>query len=489
MMTFQVMNERSDAALVAESRGGNRDAFRLIVQRYQTLVCSIAYSATGNVSRSEDISQETFIAAWARLDSLHEPEKLRGWLCGILRNRLHRDRREEVREPVRRAVEMEYAPDAPAPEALPSEQAVSREEEAILWRSLESIPPLYREPLVLFYREHRSVGQVAEALELSEDVVKQRLSRGRKLLQEEVQALVENTLRRTAPGRAFSMGVVALLPAAGSVGAVAGAGLGAKGSVAAKSGLGAALLVSLAPFLGIAAGVAAHWLVIRDGTADPTLRRRQLGQVILAWIVYLGLVIVAERVMHGTVQYLGLGDRAHFATIAVFWWLVVALTLTVQIVLLRQLFARSEQCKLVEHDPVPAVQPMRSFTLAAVAAGSHLAMFSWLIALAWRCADPAGAAVATGIMGGLGVVAYVRARGRAGTDLGRMTGIHVGVMAVAILMFLNLRTTAWVAASRGISVADASQTLPIWIVPVLTAALVVWVALVVAVTRPGRNLP
>ena len=99
-------------------------------------------------------------------------------------------------------------------EDLPSVQAVSREEEAILWRSLEKIPENYREPLVLFYREHKSIEHVAAELELSEDVVKQRLSRGRKLLQEEVQAFVENTLRRTAPGEAFSGEVLAGLPLA-----------------------------------------------------------------------------------------------------------------------------------------------------------------------------------------------------------------------------------------------------------------------------------
>ena len=61
MMTIEAMHaaELNDAELVAESLDGNRDAFRLIVERYQTLVSSLAYCATGNVSRSEDLAQET----------------------------------------------------------------------------------------------------------------------------------------------------------------------------------------------------------------------------------------------------------------------------------------------------------------------------------------------------------------------------------------------------------------------------------------------
>src|SRR5664280_803087 len=174
---------RNDADLVADSLDGRRDAFRQIVERYQTLVCSLAYSATGNVSQSEDVAQETFISAWKDLRLLRQPDKLRAWLCGIVRNRAHRSLREEGREPVRNAAPLEDADESPTGEALPSEQAVRREEEAILWRSLEKIPENYREPLILFYREHQSIENVAAELELSEDAVKQRLSRGRKLLQ------------------------------------------------------------------------------------------------------------------------------------------------------------------------------------------------------------------------------------------------------------------------------------------------------------------
>ena len=90
MITTETMHttERNDADLVAESLNGGRDAFRQIVERYQTLVCSLAYSATGSVSQSEDVAQETFVSAWKDLRSLREPGKLRSWLCAIARNRI-----------------------------------------------------------------------------------------------------------------------------------------------------------------------------------------------------------------------------------------------------------------------------------------------------------------------------------------------------------------------------------------------------------------
>ena len=155
-------------------------------------------------------------------------------------------------------------------EASPLLQAVSREEEAILWRALERIPDTYREPLILFYREEKSIERVAAELELSEDAVKQRLSRGRKLLHEEVVAFVEGTLSRTAPGQTFSNAVLAMLPAVSA--ATVGAGVAGKGAAMAKSGLMAAWLAPLTPFLGVFAGIMVNWISVRSA---PTARERR----------------------------------------------------------------------------------------------------------------------------------------------------------------------------------------------------------------------
>src|SRR6266705_5442319 len=231
MMTRRSMalaSEHADAELVSQSLAGNREAFERIVARYQSLICSLGYSATGSISRSEDLAQETFLTAWKQLHSLREPERLRSWLCGIARNLTNNAFRRQTREPLHRAESLETAHDAVSPESLPSEQAISREEETIVWSALEQIPDLYREPLILFYRENQSVELVARQLELSEDAVKQRLSRGRDLLRAQVATVVEGALRRSRPGRVFTLAVMAALPAV-VAGSGAGAGVGAGG--------------------------------------------------------------------------------------------------------------------------------------------------------------------------------------------------------------------------------------------------------------------
>src|SRR6266404_4542411 len=149
--------DSSDYELVTQSLAGNRDAFGWIVARYQSLLCSLAYSATGSLSQSEDLAQETFVTAWKQLADLREPEKLRSWLCRISRNLTYDEVRRQGREPFHKAESMEAVQESAGQEPLPSDYTISREEEAILWRSIEGIPETYREPLVLYYRENQSV--------------------------------------------------------------------------------------------------------------------------------------------------------------------------------------------------------------------------------------------------------------------------------------------------------------------------------------------
>lgn len=275
---------------------GDRDAFAQIVARYQALVASIAYNATGSLARSEDLAQETFLAAWRHLPSLAEPAKLRGWICGIARNLSANSHRRSRREPVHDAEPLETAVETPTADDLPSDQAISREEEAILWRSIEQIPAPYREPLILFYRDGQSAERVAELLELSPDTVRQRLSRGRKLLEARVTAFVERTLRRSAPGQSFTAGVMAVLPAQ-----VGTAGLASLGTSVAKGGLikaGAfgAVLTTLISFL--PGAVAAFEGYRRDLEEADSLRsrrwvRRFYGLLAATALVPVALIYVA----------------------------------------------------------------------------------------------------------------------------------------------------------------------------------------------------
>jgi RNA polymerase sigma factor (sigma-70 family) len=280
-----------DAQLVGQSLAGNRDAFREIVERHQSLICSLAYSATGSVSQSEDIAQETFLAAWKGLATLREPAKLRAWLSSIVRCLIAKHFRRQQHEPVHCAEPLDETSGAVSMEPLPAEQTISREEETILWRSLERIPEIYREPLVLFYREHRSIEAVAADLGLTEDAVKQRLSRGRKLLHEQVLAFVEGTLERTNPGKAFTVGVLAALPllATSAKAATAGTAAAKSGALAKAGGIFLKTIYRFLP-LGVLVSLGG-WLGYKMGcdAAEPSVPRRE--SVARFWGILLASIV------------------------------------------------------------------------------------------------------------------------------------------------------------------------------------------------------
>jgi RNA polymerase sigma factor (sigma-70 family) len=239
------LTDRSDAELVGDCLAGSRDAFAEIVRRYQTLICSLAYSATGDLTRSEDLAQDTFIEVWRKLSELREPEKLRAWVCAIARHRIQDSIRDRYHEPTYKAATFNSADATPAQDDQPSGLAADKEEAAIVWQALAQMPETYREPLILFHREDQSVERVAALLELSEDAVRQRLVRGRKLLQAEVEAMVDTTLRRTAPGRVFTSSVMAALPVAGTAAIKVAAGTAAAAAKGVTGGGIAGILASV----------------------------------------------------------------------------------------------------------------------------------------------------------------------------------------------------------------------------------------------------
>jgi RNA polymerase sigma factor (sigma-70 family) len=290
-----------DAQLVELTLAGHRDAFGRLIARYQSPVCALAYSACGNIAQSEDIAQEIFIIAWRQLRELKQPGKFKSWLYAIARNLVNTSFRQQARNPLSTAEPLDEG-FATAALSDPAERAISQEEEAILWQVLAGMPEIYREPMVLFYREGESNGRVAEVLGISEEGVRQRLSRGRAMLNERVARLVETGLRRSVPGKAFTLGVLAALPAlaisakAAAMGATAATG-SATAKAAAAGGLLGAALYPLLMFAGTMIGYRMELDAAQSDRERKHVQRlhRQLGANFLGVGVLLAPLMIWAR--------------------------------------------------------------------------------------------------------------------------------------------------------------------------------------------------
>ena len=257
---------QSDKTLVQKFQTGDRDAFTELVGRYQNYICSIAYSWTGDVGRSEDLAQQTFLTAWEKLDQLSDPSKLLPWLRGIVKNLSRNEHRKRATDHAIR--DQLQSKGVRFENRTPLMRCISREQSDTLWTILEQIPDLYREPLVLYYRESKSVAKVAELMDLTEDAVKQRLSRGRKLVKSEIESFVEDTLFETRPDNHFAAGIIAALPAAGSKLSGSAAVTGGATALGAKS-----LFLTLAgPLIGLAGAYVGSRAALNSATSEPEER-------------------------------------------------------------------------------------------------------------------------------------------------------------------------------------------------------------------------
>lgn len=315
-VSSRLPSDASDATLWSAARGGDHRAFAHIVERHQSLVCAVAYAGIGDLALSQDLAQETFLTAWRKLDTLREPEQLRAWLCGIARTLAANARRQRARRGGEAAA-LDTIAEPDAPDAGPLELAIAEDEARLLDRALANVPEASRDVLVLFYREGQSIAEVARQLGLSDAAVRQRLSRGRGQLRDEVAAMVESALVRTRPSAAFTGAVLATIALSGPPSGAAAANaalLSGAASTKAAGGLGAASV------MGPAAGVATAWLAARlvQGGARSPEEAVAIGR---HFCIGVGFTIALVALL---LAGLWLG-RDHLASAT--WWVAIATTL------------------------------------------------------------------------------------------------------------------------------------------------------------------
>lgn len=267
--------------VTAAARGDQR-AFGRLVNATASTVTSIALAILRDVELSRDVAQEVYLMAWRDLRRLRDPHSFLPWLRQVTRNRAHQALRAHVRR------RRHHAPDAdtllaaaadPRPDAM--ERLVAAEERAAIEEALGSLPASAREVVVLYYREGQSTAQVAALLDLSEEAVRQRLSRARNRLRDALGSVLE----RTAPGTAFTAAVMAgvaslAAPAAASA-AMISAGKAGKAGVALPGLVGGGALGALGGLIGGVGAIAWGTRDLLRRARDDRERRGVLGAALL----------------------------------------------------------------------------------------------------------------------------------------------------------------------------------------------------------------
>jgi RNA polymerase sigma-70 factor, ECF subfamily len=174
----------TDAAVVARARGGDSEAFRLLVERHSRSVYKVAFRVTGRAEDAEDVVQETFLKAYRQLERFEERASFGTWLhriawnCSVdlLRARPKREQAEEA-ETLEQLGSVSPATatsiGAASPERLMASVQVGDRVKAAMTR----LSALERAAFVMRHYEGRTIEEISRALEIRENAAKHSIFR------------------------------------------------------------------------------------------------------------------------------------------------------------------------------------------------------------------------------------------------------------------------------------------------------------------------
>jgi RNA polymerase sigma-70 factor (ECF subfamily) len=176
-------NERSDADIIAVVTGGDKNAFREIVRRYEGTVAKTVIGMLGPCDDAEDVGQQAMIKVYRGLSSFKGDSAFKTYVTRIAMNTALDElrRRDRAR---RRFSFFSHHEEVNPMDGLtdPRDEMAGADAGQVVEKALSKLSPEFRAVVVLRLVEGYDAVEVAELLQISEGTVHSRLSRARKQL-------------------------------------------------------------------------------------------------------------------------------------------------------------------------------------------------------------------------------------------------------------------------------------------------------------------
>lgn len=161
--------------------------FSALVEQYQKLVYTVCYQLVRDYQLAEDLTQDTFVAAFSHMDDC-PPEHYKPWLARIATNKA----RDHLKSAWNRRVMTpgdEAMPETAAVGAAPSgpeDLTVSEAEAQAIRQMVKDLREPYYQVSVMYFLQERSVEEIARALRRPPKTVHTQLYRAKRLLQQQI---------------------------------------------------------------------------------------------------------------------------------------------------------------------------------------------------------------------------------------------------------------------------------------------------------------
>ena len=175
----------SDAELARRALAGSQAAYSELVERYASPAVNVAVRLVNDRALAEELAQEAFVRAFARLGTYDQERRFSSWFFQILHNvsiDYLRRRRVETISLDALLTAGHAGPAAEDPSSSPESEAERRELAAALTHAMGRLRQEFREAVVLKYQQGLSVDEIAIILGVPEGTVKTYLHRARREL-------------------------------------------------------------------------------------------------------------------------------------------------------------------------------------------------------------------------------------------------------------------------------------------------------------------
>lgn len=198
--------ELPEAELVALAKAGRREAFAAIVRRGNQRLFRVARAVMRDEGEAEDVLQEAYVRAFARLSEFRGEASIFTWLTRIVLNEAHgrlRKRRETVELAAIESAQNDTGRILMFPTAFgagdPERDASRAEARRLLERAVDSLPEPFRLVFVMRDIDECSIEETARTLAVRPETVKTRLHRARRLLRKQLDAQLSSAVTGAFP--------------------------------------------------------------------------------------------------------------------------------------------------------------------------------------------------------------------------------------------------------------------------------------------------
>jgi RNA polymerase sigma factor (sigma-70 family) len=180
-------SRKEDSRLIREALAGNQHAFKQLLQKYHDSIFNLTYRIIHEKAQVEDLTQETFVKAFASLRNFNDEYAFSTWLYKIATNNTIdyiRKRKLEtfsIDKPIGME-ESDYHYELPDTTYEPDKTIIQRQRARLIEEAINSLPEKYRRVIILRHTEEREYAEIARILRLPIGTVKAHIFRARELL-------------------------------------------------------------------------------------------------------------------------------------------------------------------------------------------------------------------------------------------------------------------------------------------------------------------